>query len=441
MAISKLWSIGEAGGKNPSASLYRSLVYITDQAKTDGGRLVGGSLCIPTALEAYKTMIHTKQVWDKTKERQGYHIVISFPPEENVTSDTALIIARQFAERYLKCRYEALYSIHTDQKHMHIHMIFNSVSAVDGLKYHYNNGDWRRYIQPVVNEICAEHGLSTLDLSNPTFTENMEKTVIDKALVRGKRLSKEEWLEQKAGLHTWAEFIAADIDSILPTANCYEDVIRGLKNIGWQVKWKTKDGSAYLKHYAVQPPKWICEKEQNMAWHRPDTKCGYGYSREGLELRIKYGIWDIEEIEMPEESSFGRYSRLKVVGVQSKNGTFRRTMTDYQRRYFAMLYRTGQMNRRKANQIPMEWRTEVRQINETKRMVEYLMREGLETEEQVRERLEGLRLRLMKAEKSDEKNTIVAIKEKIIVCEEILGKETLTRKGRKEPVGPILEVR
>ena len=92
-----------------------------------------------------------------------------------------------------------------------------------------------------------------------------------------------------------------------------------------------------------------------------------------------------------------------MVGVRPKNGAFRRTMTDYQRRYFAMLYRTGQMNRRKANQIPMEWRTEVRQINETRKMVEYLMREGLETEEQVGERLEGLRLRLMKAEKSKKK--------------------------------------
>jgi hypothetical protein len=138
-------------------------------------------------------------------------------------------------------------------------------------------------------------------------------------------------MEQKAGLHTWAEFIAADIDALLPMARSYEDVIRGLQRIGWQVKWKTKDGSRYLKHYAVRPPKWICNKEHNMAWHRPDVKCGYGYSREGLELRIKYGIWDIEDIDVPEENSFGRYRRFKVVGVRPKNGTFRRTMTDYQR--------------------------------------------------------------------------------------------------------------
>ncbi len=422
MAITKLWNIGPAGGKNPSASLYRGLMYIANPEKTDGGRLVGGNMCIPTPQEAYKTMLHTKQLWGKTDERQGYHIVISFPPEEAVSPEMAMTVAKEFTERYLGRDYEALYSVHTDQKHMHIHLIFNSVSGQDGHKYHYNNGDWRRYIQPVVNEICAEHGLTTLDLEDPTLSANMEQAVIDKALVKGKRLSKEEWLEQKAGLHTWAEFIAADIDSLLPMARSYEDVIRGLQSIGWQVKWKTKNGSSYLKHYAVRPPKWICEKEQNMAWHRPGVKCGYGYSREGLELRIKYGIWDIGDIEMPEESSYGRFRRLKVVGVRVKNGTFKRTMTDYQRRYFAMLYRTGQMNRRKANQISMEWRTEVRQINETRRMVEYLMREGLKTEEQVRERMEGLRLRLMKAEMEDNKVVSAAIKGEISICNGLLDK-------------------
>ena len=224
MAITKLWSIGEAGGKDPSASLYRGFMYIANPEKTDGGRLVGGNLCIPTPQEAYKTMLHTKQLWGKTDERQGYHIVISFPPEEAVSPEMAMTVAQEFTERYLGRDYEALYSVHTDQKHMHIHLIFNSVSGQDGHKYHYNNGDWRRYIQPVVNEICAEHGLTTLDLEDPTLSANMEQTVIDKALVKGKRLSKEEWLEQEAGLHTWAEFIAADIDSILPMARSYEDV-------------------------------------------------------------------------------------------------------------------------------------------------------------------------------------------------------------------------
>ncbi len=439
MAITKLWNIGPAGGKNPSASLYRSLVYIANPEKTDCGRLVGGNLCMPTALEAYKTMLHTKQLWGKTDERQGYHIVISFPPEEAVSPEMAMTVAKEFTERYLGRDYEALYSVHTDQKHMHIHLIFNSVSGQDGHKYHYNNGDWRRYIQPVVNEICVEHGLTTLDLEDPTLSANMEQAVIDKALVKGKRLSKEEWLEQKAGLHTWAEFIAADIDSLLPMARSYEDVIRGLQRIGWQVKWKTKDGSSYLKHYAVRPPKWICDKEQNMAWHRPDVKCGFGYSREGLELRIKYGIWDIEDIEVPESADFGRYRRLKTVAKWPKwtEGARRHVMTDYQRKYYAMLYRTGQMNRRKANRISMEWRAEVRQIGVTRRMVEYLMRGGFETEEQVRERVERLKITLMSTEKSGDKKTSEAIKRELWMCDLIL-KKTFPRMPKR--IKKVIEI-
>ena len=53
MAITKLLHIGEAGGKNPSASLYRGLMYIANPEKTDGGRLVGGNMCIPTPQDAY----------------------------------------------------------------------------------------------------------------------------------------------------------------------------------------------------------------------------------------------------------------------------------------------------------------------------------------------------------------------------------------------------
>lgn len=432
MAITKLWNIGAAGGENPSASLYRSLVYIANPKKTDGGSLVGSNLCIPTALEAYRTMVHTKKIWNKIDERQGYHIVISFSPDEKVNARLAMTIAQEFTQRYLGREYEALYAVHTDQEHMHIHLIFNSVSGLDGHKYHYNNGDWRRSIQPLVNHICAEHGLTQLPLEDLDFTANMEQVVIDKVLVKGRRLSKEEWLEQKAGLHTWAEFIAADIDSLLPTARNYEDIIRGLQNIGWQVRWKTKDGSSYLKHYAVRPPHWICEAEQNMAWRRPDRKCGYGYSREGLELRIKYGIWKIDEIETTEFEEYEQYDQWKMVSAIPKEYIHKQTMTDYQRKYFAMLYRTGQMNRRKANRIPMEWRCEVRKINETRKMVEYLMRSGLKSEVQVRKKMDNLYLELMKAEKAKQKSVVKELGVEIKVCKSILEKSFIDLKEEKE---------
>ena len=161
-----------------------------------------------------------------------------------------------------------------------------------------------------------------------------------------------------------------------------------------------------------------------MAWHRPDVKCGYGYSREGLELRIKYGILDIEEIEVPEGMDFGRYRRLKGVVRWPKGAeeARRHVMTDYQRKYYAMLYRTGQMNRRKANRIPMEWRAEARQIGVRRRMVEYLMRGGFKTEKQVRERVERLNITLMSTEKSGDKKASEAIKQELGTCDEILKK-------------------
>ena len=38
--------------------------------------------------------------------------------------------------------------------HVHSHIVFNSVSFVDGKKYRYEKGDWAKYIQPITNKLC-----------------------------------------------------------------------------------------------------------------------------------------------------------------------------------------------------------------------------------------------------------------------------------------------
>ena len=79
-------------------------------------------------------------------------------------------LQKEFAKKYLGENYDYVFAIHTDKKHIHSHLIFNSVSRTDGYKYRYENGDWERYIQPVTDEICMEHGLKPLK-----FEENKKK--------------------------------------------------------------------------------------------------------------------------------------------------------------------------------------------------------------------------------------------------------------------------
>lgn len=82
MAITKIWNIAKSKDGNLSNSLHRSLLYIVNPAKTDGGVLVGGVNVMPDAELAYEQMCETKQIFGKELGRQGYHVVLSCPVGE-----------------------------------------------------------------------------------------------------------------------------------------------------------------------------------------------------------------------------------------------------------------------------------------------------------------------------------------------------------------------
>ena len=95
--------------------------------------------------EILKTFLDTKELFGKKNGRQGYHFVISFAPGE-VTADEAYQITREFCEKYLGDSYDHVFAVHTDKKHMHAHIIFNSVNRIDGYKYRYNKEIGRAHV-------------------------------------------------------------------------------------------------------------------------------------------------------------------------------------------------------------------------------------------------------------------------------------------------------
>jgi len=94
------------------------------------------------SLNVVKAMMDTKVTFGKTNKRQGYHIIISFAPGE-ATEEQALDIVARFAQEYLKDKYEAVYAVHNDKKHMHGHIVFNSVSFETGMKHECRKGEWK----------------------------------------------------------------------------------------------------------------------------------------------------------------------------------------------------------------------------------------------------------------------------------------------------------
>ena len=163
----------ELEGRNPASHLKNALEYIQNPDKTEECVLVGGINCLPDT--AFEQMEETKNIFHKTGKRQGYHVIISFSPEEEVTAEQAMYVLEHFAKDVLGDDYEAVYAVHTDREHMHGHLIWNSVSMTTGKKYNSPKGNWKNHLQPITNKYCDELGLSIMPAEYSRNPKNISR--------------------------------------------------------------------------------------------------------------------------------------------------------------------------------------------------------------------------------------------------------------------------
>ena len=180
MAITKILNIKESDGRNPASHLKNALEYIQNPDKTEECVLVGGINCLPDT--AFEQMEKTKNIFHKTGKRQGYHVIISFSPEEKVTAGQAMYVIEQFAKDVLGDDYEAVYAVHTDREHMHGHLIWNSVSMTTGKKYNSPKSNWKNHLQPITNKYCDELGLSILPAEYSRNPKNISRDKWEKEM-------------------------------------------------------------------------------------------------------------------------------------------------------------------------------------------------------------------------------------------------------------------
>ena len=180
MAITKILNIKESEGRNPASHLKNALEYIQNPDKTEECVLVGGINCLPDT--AFEQMKETKNIFHKTGKRQGYHVIISFSPEEKVTVEQAMYVLEHFAKDVLGDDYEAVYAVHTDREHMHGHLIWNSVSMTTGKKYNSPKSNWKNHLQPITNKYCDELGLSIMPAEYSKNPKNISRDKWEKEM-------------------------------------------------------------------------------------------------------------------------------------------------------------------------------------------------------------------------------------------------------------------
>lgn len=202
---------------NIKTRLDKAVNYILNPAKTEHGLYTGGFNCMPE--NAIAKMNNTKNAFNKKDKRLGYHIIQSFEPGE-VTPDVAFKIGSEYAMRYLSDKYEVIFSTHIDKDHIHNHIVWNSVSCIDGKKYHSDKNEYKDQIRKISDDICKENNLSVIDVGQ---NQSVNKHYA-------------EWQAVKQGKITWRDVICVDIDTAIQNTMSWNFFLLWLKDGGYEIK-------------------------------------------------------------------------------------------------------------------------------------------------------------------------------------------------------------
>lgn len=214
-------------------------------------RFVSGVNCYPGT--AREEMLAVKRRFGKESGTVAYHGYQSFAPGE-ATPEIAHEIGVKLARRLWGDRYQVLVATHLDhENHLHNHFVINTVSFVDGIKYHRTGKDYRA-MREASDALCREYGLSVIEKPQP-----------------GQAKSYGEWRAEKEGRPTWKSAIKDDIDDAIRQSMTERQFWAYLQSRGYQYK--------IGKDISVRPP----GKERFVRLAR---NLGEDYSLERIRERI-----------------------------------------------------------------------------------------------------------------------------------------------------------
>lgn len=325
-------------------SLNHALSYAENPRKAH--QPVTGINC--QANTAFAEMQATKLRWDKRGGILGYHLIHSYAPGE-VTPEQAHAAGVEFARRLLGDRYEAVVSTHIDRKHLHCHIVFNSVSFVDGKKY---RSDFKSYfgdVRGTSNEVSRDYGLSVIEPS-------------------GKRKHYAEWNAERTGRTTVRGLIRQDIDAALQESFTFASFLAALRRQGYTVKYGPQ-----IKHTALQPP-------GGTRFFRLDS-LGAGYTEPDIRAKLS-AVRSGEPIEPTVTVPVPRHRKCYIVrgGLPPCRSPKPR---GFRALYVYYLYLLGARRPRGRSQYPFPVRAEVAKLHRYQRQFRFLQYYRIENTEQL----------------------------------------------------------
>ena len=178
----------------------------------------------------YRSFLEEKKLWNKDSGRMYAHNIISWHKDEEITPEEAYEFGKEFVEQWFE-GFQTLMTVHVDRDHIHLHMVTNTVSYIDGHKLHTTKGELEEMKQ-FTNRMCEARGWSTPEKGKDYHGNDLEVGHV-------RAWSKDKYYML---LHNAKEsYVAACALAILEAkadACSQDDFIRNMKQKGWHVIWK-----------------------------------------------------------------------------------------------------------------------------------------------------------------------------------------------------------
>ena len=321
--------------KTTAVSLQDALDYAANRDKTEQSCFESSYAC--TLETAFSDMRQTKEHWHKSGGVQGYHLVQSFAAGE-VTPELAHRIAKELADRVLGGRYEYVIGTHLNTGHIHSHIVWNSVSCVDGKKYRSNYKSYVTEIRAVSDELCRKYKLSVIDTEN---SNHVAKPYV-------------EWLAEKNGQPTWRTAIRQDVDEAIQQSLTWRQFLSAMERKGYEVRMGRK--------YPVLRPS---GKERFVRF----KTLGKRYTPEAIQTRILYPQSYHPYVENPRTIKHGRLHSGKKPC---------RKLTGLRALYYRYLYELGALPR-KPSLSSYAVRQDAYKLDQRIRQMEFLSKNNIDT--------------------------------------------------------------
>ena len=324
--------------KTTAVSLQDALDYAANRDKTEKSCFESSYAC--TLETAFADMRKTKERWHKSGGVQGYHLVQSFAADE-VTPELAHQIAKELADRVLGARYEYVIGTHLNTDHIHSHIVWNSVSRIDGKKYHSNSKSYVTQIRAVSDALCRKYKLSVID------TENSNHVAKPYA----------EWMAEKNSQPTWRTAIRQDVDEAIQQSLTWRQFLNALERNGYEVRMGRK-------YPVLRPP----GKERFVRF----KTLGKRYTPEAIQTRILYPQFNRCFVKNLPRVQYGRLH----------GGKPRRKLTGLRALYYRYLYELGALPR-KPSRPSYAVRQDAYKLDQRIRQMEFLSKHNIDTLEQL----------------------------------------------------------